>query len=403
MTGRPGASRVLQTVAAPIRGLRRVRRPATDSAPAFDLAYIRSGPPSATPVLVIPGGPGLASVLPYRGLRRRAAARGRDVIMVEHRGVGLSRADLAGRALPCSAMRVTAAIDDLAAVLDHEGVDTAFVVGSSYGSYLASGFGARHPDRVAGMLLDSALQSTDDLPLERARVRELFWDAGTPEAAAVRWLVDGGDDQRRLLDVVRAAYELCGPRLLLPLLERRVRGHRDPVWAALEAYASRSASILRMPGVYEFDLVGAIGFRELHYGAPPDGGPLDPALTYSPIADRFPVFAGEPFDLPALTPRFSWPIVVLSGDRDLRTPPAIAERVADTAHDAVLARIDNGHSALETHPLALLHAVDRLVAGTQHELAGETAAMDRMPHRGLAARLPDLLMAGVRLEQAIRR
>ncbi len=45
--------------------LRSLRRPGADGAPAFDLAYVRSGPRGATPVVVIPGGPGLASVLPY--------------------------------------------------------------------------------------------------------------------------------------------------------------------------------------------------------------------------------------------------------------------------------------------------------------------------------------------------
>ncbi|MFT4135210.1 alpha/beta fold hydrolase [Microbacterium sp.] len=398
-----GASRLVRTLAASTPGLRRVRRPATAASPAFDLAYARTGPRTATPTVVIPGGPGLASILPYRALRHRAAARGLDVIMVEHRGVGLSRADPAGRALPPSAMRVTDAIDDLAAVLDHEGVDAAFVSGSSYGSYVASGFGVRHPDRVAGMLLDSALQSAHDLPLERTRIRELFWDPDTVEAAAVRRLVEDGADQRRLLDVVRAAYEVGGPALLLPLLTRRLRGRRDAVWAVLETYASRSASILRVPGVYEFDVVGALAFRELNYGAPPDGGPLDPALTYAPIADRFPAFAGEPFDLPALTARFPWPMVLLVGERDLRTPPAIAERVASTAHDAVLTRIDNGHSALESHPLALMHTLGRLVAGEQRLLPAEGAAMDRMPHRGLVARFPDMLLAGVRLRRALRR
>ena len=66
-------SAVLRMIAAPVKGVRRVRRPATATAPAFDLAYVRSGPRADIPIVVIPGGPGLASVLPYRGLRRRAA------------------------------------------------------------------------------------------------------------------------------------------------------------------------------------------------------------------------------------------------------------------------------------------------------------------------------------------
>lgn len=113
--------------------VRALRRPAADGVPAFDLRYVRSGPRTSTPALIIPGGPGLASVLPYRGLRRRAAAGGLDVLMVEHRGVGRSRRDEAGHVLPPAAMRITAVLDDFAAVLDAESVDRAYVVGSSYG------------------------------------------------------------------------------------------------------------------------------------------------------------------------------------------------------------------------------------------------------------------------------
>lgn len=395
--------RALAALTARMPGLRRVRRPETATSPAFDLAYVRFGPRGRTPVVVIPGGPGLGSALPYRGLRRLLARRGLDVIMVEHRGVGLSRTDLTGRDLPFSAMRVTDALDDLAAVLDREGVPRAFLSGSSYGSYLASGFGVRHPDRVAGMLIDSALQSTRDIAIERAAVRGLFWDADGPVAAAVRTLVERGADERLLLDVVRAGHELGGEELLRPLLDRRLRGRPDAVWAALAEYATRDASTRRIPGLYEFDLVGALAFRELRYGVELDGLPFDPALTYRPVADRFPAFAGEPFDLPALTPAFDWPVVVLSGDRDLRTPPAIAHRTASTAKDAVLVGIGNGHSALESHPLALAHALGRLVAGKHRALPAEAATLDRMPRRGLAARLPDALLTASRIQDALER
>ena len=369
-----------------------LRRPAVGGAPPFELSYVRTGPRTATPALIIPGGPGLASVLPYRGLRRRAAAGGLDVLMVEHRGIGRSRHDLA--VLPADAMRITAVLDDLAAVLDAEGVDRAFVVGSSYGSYLASSFGARHPDRVAGMLLDSALQSTEDLALERARLRGLFWDADDDLSRGVRRLVADGIDER----VVRAAYELAGPELVRPL----VRHRPGLAWHALAAYASRDGSVARIPGIYEFDVVGTIAFRELHYGAPPDGLPLDPALTYAPLAERYPAFDGEPNDLTAAVAGFRWPMVLLSGDRDLRTPPEIAERVARTAPDATLVRLRNGHSALDTQPMALLNATRRLVRGQHHRLPAEEPALDRLRRTGVSARFPPLLQALAHADTVVR-
>ncbi|NYF16834.1 pimeloyl-ACP methyl ester carboxylesterase [Microbacterium sp. AK009] len=380
-----------------------VRRSDTADAPAFDLSYVRSGPRGATPVVILPGGPGLASVRPYRSVRRIAAGGGLDVIMIEHRGIGLSRADLAGAPLPPSAMRITSVLDDIAAVLERERIARAVVVGSSYGSYLASAFGVRHPDRVERMLLDSPLQSAADLAIERERVRRVFWDAGDGLAADVRALVGRGEDERSVLDVVRAAYELVGPELAGALARRRVRRDASFTWRALSTYATRGDDIARIPGVYEFDLAGVIAFRELAYGAPLDGLPLDPAATYAPLAPRFPAFAGEPYDLPSLTPAFGWPLVVMSGTRDLRTPPAIAERTTRTARDAVLISLENGHSALDTHPVALLNAVRRLVRGRQYRLPGEAGLLDRLPRRGAGARLPDLFRAMSRAEGLLGR
>ena len=52
---------------AALPGVRPVRRPVTRGGEQlFDLYYVRVGRKSAHPVVVIPGGPGLASVAPYR-------------------------------------------------------------------------------------------------------------------------------------------------------------------------------------------------------------------------------------------------------------------------------------------------------------------------------------------------
>ncbi|MBB1030398.1 alpha/beta hydrolase [Dietzia sp. SLG310A2-38A2] len=376
-------------------GMRSVRRPADGIGPAFDLTYVRTGPRTRRPTVLVPGGPGLGSVLPYRGLRRGAARLGLDLIMVEHRGVGLSRTDTSGRDLPVSAMRIAAVAGDIAAVLDREAVDSAYLAGSSYGSYVVSCVGVLYPERVAGMVLDSALQSSTDIDLERRAVRSLFWDADTAIAADVRRLYARGEDGRRLLDVVRAAYELGGPELLGPLVRGRLRGRvwtpDAAAWRLLEAYATRDGSLARVPGVYEFDLAGAIGFRELGYGTPTDGRPLDPALTYAPVAHQFPGFDKEPVDLSREASRFTWPTVLLSGTRDLRTPPDIADRVASIAPDAAVTRIENGHSALDTHPAALMRALEYLVTGRYDALAGQVDALNALPRRGVSARLPTLL------------
>src|SRR6476619_1067125 len=163
---------------AALPGVRAVRRPirprrdvAGQAAPAgdleFDLFYVRIGRKSAHPVVIIPGGPGAASIARYRGFRRRAAADGLDVIMVEHRGVGMSRHDDAGADLPAVALTIERAVDDIAAVLDDAQVEKATIYGTSYGTYLAAGLGVRHPDRVHAMILDSPLLSADDIDVVR--------------------------------------------------------------------------------------------------------------------------------------------------------------------------------------------------------------------------------------------
>ncbi|NLB46374.1 MAG: alpha/beta hydrolase [Microbacteriaceae bacterium] len=380
--------------------VRRVHRPATDDSPEFDLAYMRTGPHHSTPLVIIPGGPGLGSIRPYRALRTWATWGGLDVIMVEHRGVGRSRNDVRGRPLPHSAMWVRHVVDDLAAVLDHEGIERVFIAGSSYGSFLATSFGMRYPERVAGILLDSALQATEDLQLERALIRELFSDADTPLARSVRQLLTRTHPgEREVLDVVRAAYELGGSKLAQAVVSLRLRHRFSPTWWALERYALRDESIAHVRGHYEFDIAGAIGFRELNYGAMPDGLPLDPALTYAPLADRFPPFLGTPIEL--RTDTFEWPLVLLVGDRDIRTPPAIAARVASHAPHPTLVEIHNGHSALDTHPAAFLNAARELVRGTHGRLPSMAERLNRLPRRGLAARLPTFLSIAARIEAVL--
>src|ERR1700741_5583095 len=111
---------------AALPGVRAVRRPvgprgdipgqaAQGGDQEFDLFYVRTGRKSAHPLVIIPGGPGAASIALYRGLRRHAATEGLDVIMVEHRGVGMSRHDDSGADLPPQALTLEQGVDDLVA------------------------------------------------------------------------------------------------------------------------------------------------------------------------------------------------------------------------------------------------------------------------------------------------
>src|ERR1700712_2256887 len=196
MTMNAGRRRVHDKLAA-LPGVSSVRRQVLADGPEeFDLFYVRVGERSDHPLVFIPGGPGAASIALYRGLRRHAAADGLDVIMVEHRGVGMSRHDDDGVDLPAEALTIEQAVDDVAAVLDDAQVAKAVIYGTSYGTYLAAGLGVRHPDRVHAMVLDSPLLSADDIEVVRQAARRLLWDGDDPETAElapkVRRLVDDG-------------------------------------------------------------------------------------------------------------------------------------------------------------------------------------------------------------------
>lgn len=373
-----------------VRGLRRVDRPLRDGR-TLPLAHVRTGPVTPTPVVVVPGGPGLASVLPYAPFRAAASARGVDVVMVEHRGIGLSRHDDGGRDLEPGDVTVEDVVDDVAAVLDDLGVERAVVLGSSYGTYVAQGFGVRHPQRVAGMVLDSPILSVaDDLPVVRAFRRERLWDGDDALSRAVR---TSPAPAHELAVVVPAVHELCGPRVLSRLLAARARG-RTRLWRRLADLGAGTRGGLRF--VTEPDLVAGIAYGQLGFGLPPDGSPLDPQVALA--GPGRPAYRGEPFDLPAELPRFAWPTAVLSGDRDLQTPRPVAERLVSLLPDGVLVPLaGTGHSALDAHALAALLTARAVAAGTAHRLPGLAGRIAALPRRGASHLAGTALTAAVAL------
>jgi len=86
-----------------------------------------------------------------------ANSRSWDVVARSLNGaVTLLAPDLRGRGLSGTLpgpYGIKAHVDDLLAVLDHEGVDRATIVGHSMGAFVACVLAARHPDRVAAMVL----------------------------------------------------------------------------------------------------------------------------------------------------------------------------------------------------------------------------------------------------------
>ncbi|WP_163766707.1 alpha/beta fold hydrolase [Mycolicibacterium parafortuitum] len=388
---------------AALPGVRPVRRPVHPGGDdAFDVYYVRTGRKSAHPLVVIPGGPGAASIALYRTFRKHAALAGLDVIMVEHRGVGLSRHDDSGADLPPDALTVDAVVDDIAAVLDDAGVERADVYGASYGSYLAAGIGVRHPGRVRSMVLDSPLLSADDIIDVRAQVRRVLWDgaAGPGVAAEVRQLVARGGLTSEGLLLAIGLYELAGPETLRRQLDLLLAG-RDRLWKLAET-VTKFVTERRTAFHHEPDLVERIAFRELNYGAVPDGEPLDPAVALRGMATGDADFVAEPYDLRSAMPGFTWPTAVISGGRDLTTPPAVARRAVELIPDSVLVELPTaGHSILDIREHAALEICKVVSAGRISELPSRGGELDAMPANLSMRLLVGAIAVAARVESAV--
>lgn len=403
----PGRGRLQARLAAQ-PGVRSIRRPVVPGGEEqFDLFYVRTGSPSPHPVVFVPGGPGVASIQLYKVMRKHAAALGLDVVMVEHRGVGMSRHDDTGADLPPEAITVDQVVDDLRAVLDDIGVDGAIVYGVSYGTYLAAGLGVRYPDRVHAMVLDSPVLSAHDIEAIRDAVRGLLLHGdqpGTEEMAAkVRRLVDSGRFDAVSGEVAATAYAYGGLPLLGRMIDLLFSGH-TLLWAGMRQIAK--LALRKIPYHNEVDLVGRIAFRELDYAGEPDGLPLDPSEALLMVAEQMPgpkpEFEGEPYALVAEMPRFDWPTVVISGQRDLTTPPAVAERVAGLIPGATLVKLATaGHSILDTREPAALRIAVSVVDGDVDGLPARAGELDGLPANLSVRLMVWLITASATLERSI--
>jgi proline iminopeptidase len=196
-------------------------------------------------------------------------------------------------------------------------------------------------------------------------------------------------------------YGFGGARLLDRQLNLLVHG-RPLVWTAMgrlgELMVGRKA-----PYRNETDLVERIAFRELNYAADPDGLPLDPAVAMRDLATgEAAAFEAEPFDLVAEMPKFSWPTVVISGGRDLITPPAVAERVAELIPDSVLVRLaTTGHSVLDTKERAALKIAEAASIGRIDTLPTQEVTLDAMPSVPVVRLMVSAMSVAARVEAVL--
>ena len=328
-------------------------------------------------LLILNGGPGAAGA----PLAPEVAERlGPDVVAdyrlvaLDQRGTGTSALDCpplqesAGRSFTPSASAVRACAGQLEQVSAFYGTDdvvadldalrTALeaerwsVFAVSYGTYVAQQYAAKHPDRVAGLALDSPLPASgpDVVGLDAAaasgRVLRLACRAagcpGDPVAdlATVVGRDGGGADllqTMRGMSSVRPAYDT-----LLPALRQAARGDRGELERVLQAYRTGFATT---PDIYSAGLHSAAYCADQSF---PWG------LSRAPVRSRSSAVRAEiggvstsaayPFDRPTLAgssvlrecqawlpaepsavargqvrlPRV--PVLLLVGDRDVSAP-----------------------------------------------------------------------------------
>jgi pimeloyl-ACP methyl ester carboxylesterase len=258
------------------------------------VAWSECGLLGGHPVLRLPGTPG--SRLSLRIDQSPWVERGLRVFTVERPGFGVSTR-LPGRGFVEHA-------DDLAAILDHLGIDSVPVYGGSGGAPHVLAFAARHPDRVlACTIVDGAAPLTDDEVSQQLDI-----------VAAADGLARAGEVEalRALLDEARTS-----------ILADPIAGYRE----VMEAAPAADQQIMADPA---WQSAFTRGFCEAL--APGVDGWLDEVLAMS----------GDwpDVDLSAVTSSVTW----WHGDADRNCPFSAAQRLVRRLPDArLIVSTGSGH------------------------------------------------------------
>jgi pimeloyl-ACP methyl ester carboxylesterase len=169
-------------------------------APGGTIAGLRGG--VGDPILLLHGGPGLSEYL--------------GELAAELRQVGLATFRFQQRGILPSTVEGPFTVDrhvaDAIAVLDFSGVQRAWVVGHSWGGYLALQLASRYPERFMGVLAIGTLGGVGDGGASSLGPNLLarLDDAGRAEVVAIEQREEAGTasyaDQVRGLEVVWPAY-----------------------------------------------------------------------------------------------------------------------------------------------------------------------------------------------------
>jgi pimeloyl-ACP methyl ester carboxylesterase len=218
-------------------------------------------------------------------------------------------------------------VDDLIAILDHEGVDGAVIVGWSMGVQVGFEALRRVPERVRGML---AINGTYGRAFHTVMGSRLV-----------------GRTIPMLLRLVKAQAALAG------LATKRLAGS-DALIAAMKRVGLVSQTI----DIEIFRAVAA-GFQSIDW------------RIYSDLLSRL-----DEHDAEDVLPTIKVPISIVTGDRDLMTPPSTAEHMHRTIPGSRMVVIEGGtHYTPVEYPAVIVEELGRLldrIPGWQRRAAEAT-------------------------------
>ena len=283
----------------------------------------QSGNPKGLPVISLHGGPGGGSA---PEMRRFFDAKRYRVIMTDQRGCG--------RSTPHAELRENTTWDlvaDIERVREKLGIEKWLVFGGSWGSTLSLAYAAKHPDRVAGLVLRGIF-------LLRKSEIDWFYQNGAshvyPDAFA-RYVSAIPEDERG--DLMTAFHK----RLTSSNWDERIRAAR--AWARWEGETISIAGPSALPTRFHEDrFVEAFARIENHYFV--NKGFFD---TDAWLLEQAPRLRGIPCR-------------IAQGRYDMCTPMKSAWDLKQAWPEAELEIIhDAGHSSLEPGIVdALIRATD---------------------------------------------
>ena len=275
----------------------------TFRAGAVTLYYEVRGSGGGTPLVMVNGGPGFDHMYVHCSAAWDALALKRRVVFYDQRGNGRSSALKPGQS--CTLADQIADLDALRARLGCERID---LIGHSWGGYLVMAYAARHPERIAHLIIcDSAAPKWDDTVF-------LFKDVfpeGMERQQAVAFAEALGDSTALATDL----REYMGMLFWLP-------EHRDAFLANMASYKYTRA--------------------------------VNAALN----ADL------KQYDLNPELPKFRFPTLVLTGRYDMNVAPSVAWKIHNAIPGSRFVAFErSGHLPYFEEPEAFVRTVEEFLDG----------------------------------------